>query len=399
MELLDRYLQAIRFWLPRAQQDDIVAELSDDIRSQIGEEESKLGRKLNNAEVASMLKQRGRPLLLANRYLPQRYLIGPLLFPVYRFVLTIVVLCYLVPWLLVWIGLMSFDPGYRSLHSAGRDLFGGLGSFWFIALLAVGVVTIVFAVLERIQSRSRFLEDWDPRKLPSVRDPIQIPRFNSILELGANLVFILWWVTSMWSQIIFERTGVRIALGPAWRGFFWAFLSVALANIALAAVNLFRPYWTWLRGSMRLAFDSAGAVAVCWLFRANILAEISAPRLSPARAAEITNAINSHLSKSFPFAVMGCVLIVALSDVGRLVRLRAGRTRLVRGLALIAALAIIATNAGAQASPANPASSSLLSDTEIHELLVDHVDAQHKSVGTVVGIISPQGGASFPMGT
>jgi len=72
---------------------------------------------------------------------------------------------------------------------------------------------------------------------------------------------------------------------------------------------------------------------------------------------------------------------------------------MVRGLALIAALAIIATNAGAQASPANPASSSLLSDTEIHELLVDHVDAQHKSVGTVVGIISPQGGASFPMGT
>src|SRR5438309_9276370 len=35
MELLDRYLQAVRFWLPKAQQEDIIAELSSDLRSQI----------------------------------------------------------------------------------------------------------------------------------------------------------------------------------------------------------------------------------------------------------------------------------------------------------------------------------------------------------------------------
>jgi hypothetical protein len=179
----------------------------------------------------------------------------------------------------------------------------------------------------------------------------------------------------MWSQIILEHTGVRITLGPAWRGLFWALLLVALANTALAAVNLFRPYWTWLRGSMRLAFDSAGAVAVCWLFRANILAEISAPHLSPARAAEITNAINSYIAKSFPFAVLACVAFVALPGVRRLVRLRAGRARLVQGLALVAALAIIATNARAQALPADRAFS-LPPDTQIHELLVDHVAVQ-----------------------
>ena len=32
MELIDRYLQAVRFWLPKAQADDIIAELSEDIR-------------------------------------------------------------------------------------------------------------------------------------------------------------------------------------------------------------------------------------------------------------------------------------------------------------------------------------------------------------------------------
>lgn len=29
MELVDRYLQAVKFWLPRQQKDDIVAELSE----------------------------------------------------------------------------------------------------------------------------------------------------------------------------------------------------------------------------------------------------------------------------------------------------------------------------------------------------------------------------------
>ena len=35
MELLNRYVQAVKFWLPSSQQDDIAAELSEDIRSQI----------------------------------------------------------------------------------------------------------------------------------------------------------------------------------------------------------------------------------------------------------------------------------------------------------------------------------------------------------------------------
>jgi D-alanyl-D-alanine-carboxypeptidase/D-alanyl-D-alanine-endopeptidase len=392
MELLDRYLQAVRFWLPRAQQDDIIAELSEDIRSQVEEQESELGRQLNEAEIESILKQRGRPLLVANRYLPQQHLIGPVLFPVYRFVMKIVILCYLIPWLLVWAGLMIFDPGYRAAHSVGGDLMGAWGSFWLTAFTALGIVTIVFAVLERVQSKSGFLGDWKPRKLPPVRNARQISRSSSVFELAAHLVFMVWWVNHMWFQTLFERSGVRIVLAPTWRAFFWAFLLLALANAVLSAVNLFRPYWTRFRGAVRLALNCAGSVGFCWLLKAHLLAEISAPHLSSARAVEITNAINTNLSRSFPFAVMACVLIIALADVGRLVRLRAGRSRLIQGLAAIVALAAMTTSAGAQTLPANPNPGfSELSDAEIRELLVDHVDVQHKSVGTVVGIISPQG--------
>ena len=83
MELIERYLQAVAFWLPKGQQQDIIAELSEDLHSQIEEKETELGRSLNKAEIEAVLKQRGRPVLVANRYLPQRSLIGPVLFPIY----------------------------------------------------------------------------------------------------------------------------------------------------------------------------------------------------------------------------------------------------------------------------------------------------------------------------
>src|ERR1035438_195797 len=94
MELIERYLQAVGFWLPNRQKDDIIAELSADIHAQVEEQETTLGRKMNQAEVEALLKKRGRPVLVANRFLPQESLIGPVLFPVYCFILKVVSLCY-----------------------------------------------------------------------------------------------------------------------------------------------------------------------------------------------------------------------------------------------------------------------------------------------------------------
>src|ERR1700719_1105167 len=200
MQLLERYLQAVKFWLPKEQKEDIIAELSEDIRSQIDEKEAELGRKLNEVELEAILKQRGRPILVANRYLPQEQLIGPVLFPIYRLVLKIVMLCYLVPWTVTWIALLIFNSGYAAKF-AGHSWTGALGSLWAslwtTAFIAVGTVTLVFAILERAQLKSHFLEEWNPRKLPAVNNPDLIPRFNSIFELADSLIFCVWWMAHM----------------------------------------------------------------------------------------------------------------------------------------------------------------------------------------------------------
>jgi len=83
MELIDRYLQAVKFSLPRAQRDDIIKELRDSILSQIEEKEAALGRQLTKDEQVELLKKLGSPMHLASRYGKQQHVIGATMFPIY----------------------------------------------------------------------------------------------------------------------------------------------------------------------------------------------------------------------------------------------------------------------------------------------------------------------------
>jgi hypothetical protein len=325
MQLLERYLQAVKFWLPKEQKEDIIAELSEDIHSQIDEDEAELGRKLNEIELEAILKQRGRPILVANRYLPQQHLIGPVLFPIYRLVLKIVMVCYVVPWTATWIALLIFNSGYAAKF-AGHSWFEILGSLWAslwgTAFLAVSTVTLVFAILERVQRKSHFLEEWNPRKLPPVNNPNLIPRFNSILELAANFVFCVWWTANMSSNVVLNQVNLRISLAPAWRYFFWGFLLLAFVNIGLAIANFARPYWTAPRASIRLVCDIAGSVLFCWLLKANLLVEIAGANIPPVKAAQLTGAINFWMARMFPLAII-VGIVIALVNIFRIVRVSA----------------------------------------------------------------------------
>ena len=83
MDMLERYLQAVRFFLPRRQQDDIVRELRENLISQLDDREQSLGRTLSDDEVADILRRHGHPMLVAGRYRSQQQLIGPVFFPIY----------------------------------------------------------------------------------------------------------------------------------------------------------------------------------------------------------------------------------------------------------------------------------------------------------------------------
>ncbi len=321
MELIERYLQAVKFWLPKEQKQDIIAEMSEDIHSQVEEKESALGRSLNQGEVEDILKLRGRPVLVANRYQPQQFLIGPVLFPVYIFVLKIVALCYLLPWVMVWIGIMAKSPTYRAAHGGWLLAAGqAWASLWTVALIAIGLATLVFAVLEQVQAKNHFMEKWDPRKLPPVRNTNQIKRVNSIVEIVALGVFgVVWWVGYFSSLQILNLEAIRITLTPAWWYFFWAFLAANLANLTLSAFNLARPYWTVRRATLKLLIDVGGSALFCWLLQANIVAEFWSRGIAAGRLPEITNTINAVMARCVPYGILFGVAII-LGDAYRIFR-------------------------------------------------------------------------------
>ncbi len=105
---------------------------------------------------------------------------------------------------------------------------------------------------------------------------------------------------------------------------FWSFLALAVANIALAAVNVFRPYWTTTRASLRLLFDGVGGGLFCWLLKAQPLVAISAPSLSAPKAAILTSVINLLMARIFPWAIVVTLVIVCF-DAYRIFRLRGKR--------------------------------------------------------------------------
>ena len=316
------YLEAVKFWLPKAQKSDIIDELSADIDAQVEEREASLGRALTEPEVELILKQRGRPVVVANRFLPQEQLIGPLLFPVYRFVLKIICLCYLLPWALAWVGMMTFDHAYRAQQTRVSWLAAvasAWSAWWTIAFVAIGLATLVFAILERAQAKSHFLDEWSPRKLPRVRIPYQITRTNSIFELAVSLLFFVWWALNASPRIISLGSTVRIELGPQWVWFFSAYLVLAATNAALAAANLLHPYWTIRRAALRLLSDCVGGVFFCWLLRAHIVTSFSASSLTAEKALQVTRAIDYWMAMAFPWAIVASVAVAA-AGIYRIIR-------------------------------------------------------------------------------
>src|SRR5690606_13642367 len=142
MDLIERYVAAVRRHLPTSANADIVSELSDNLRSQAEEREHELGRPLNEGEQAALLKPHGHPWLMASRYMPQQHLVGPALYPYYRQALQIVVFWVVLPMTLVGGALAAINSDHPSLWISRV-----LGAAWNGAIYSVGIVTIVFAIL------------------------------------------------------------------------------------------------------------------------------------------------------------------------------------------------------------------------------------------------------------
>lgn len=252
-DLVARYLQAVGFWLPRAQKHDILAELSEDLHSQIEDRESQLGRAMTDSEVSDLLKQRGRPILVAAHFMPQRSLIGPALYPVYIFVLKIVALCYVVPWLMVWLGILLFQRAGIATHLSGE--WHSLGTLWTVVFIQFGIITLVFAAIDRVSVKSSCMSEWDPRKLPKVKvEALTKRRVNAIAGLVFAVLGLLWVLAIPdFPFLIIGPAAYLVKGAPVWLSIYWAIVALAVASIVEYLVIVLRPQLTWFPPTFKIA--------------------------------------------------------------------------------------------------------------------------------------------------
>jgi hypothetical protein len=245
LELVDRYLQAVRFWLPKTQrQEDVLAELGDDLRSQIEAKESELRRPVTKDEVSEILKRCGMPMIVAARLAPRRYLIGPTLFPIYAFVLKMVLL-----WILVPVFVFIVGPATLATHTGklGEAIAITVGNLWSGLFIAAGTITLVFAVLERTAATAKGECKWDPFKLPPVRkQERKSPAVQTVCELAFNFFGLVWLLLlpqNPW--LIFGPAAGYLKPGPIWHTFYVPIVAVAAYSIVRCLITLAQPQWTW----------------------------------------------------------------------------------------------------------------------------------------------------------
>jgi hypothetical protein len=312
-DLQERYLHAIRRALPAAKADDIVAELRDVLATQQEAREDALDRPLTEAETAAMLKEFGHPLVVASRYRPQQWLIGPDVFPFYWFVMRIV--------LLVIVGVDVAGGIARVLfsHQPPFQVFAqSWGSLCVSLLMTVGVLTVVFAIMERTGFPADHVKQWKPEQLPEVEDARKSV-WESAFEVGAGIVAILWWVGLI--HVPWSNGGSEFRMDPApiFAALYWPVLVLMAARLVENLVDWLRPGWRAVRGLLSVGTTSGGLAILAMLYRAGTWVTVTPLSMPAAQAADLANSVN--LALKIAIVAVGAIWAwQGLQTIWRLVR-------------------------------------------------------------------------------
>ncbi|WP_058188848.1 HAAS signaling domain-containing protein [Terracidiphilus gabretensis] len=328
MDLLERYLQAVRKYLPwtlsRARQDDIVAELRANYESQLEEREADLDRKLTEGEMIDWLKQLGNPMQVAGRYQPVQYLIGPTLFPMYLYVLRLALIWSLAIYAFVTIVLTW--TGVPIVSSVAEAIFRAPG----VMFTAATWVTLVFVVLEYIFARHPQLlprmdginVDWSPSKLAPLEPARSSRRKQPVFAKFAAQVIFEWlflgWLLLVpkYPFLMFGPSAWYAQVGPfkiasVWWTFYWVVVAFNFAQIVWNTMDLTSGAWRRPTPLKPLFFKAGGLITIGVLLTAqnHVFALLKDPAASDAAK---YNAMLNQLNPSLYFGMQVVFLIVAM---------------------------------------------------------------------------------------
>jgi hypothetical protein len=257
MELLDRYLQAVKKHLPWQRQDDIIAELRANLESQLEEKQEELGRPLTPAEGEAWILQLGSPVQMASHYQPQQYLIGPAIYPVYLYVLRIALM-----WALAIYTLVATITLVLGSSISGEAVAQAAFRLPSIVIQVAAWITLVFAALEFIVARypgkcppiAGVYGKWSPSELPPL-EPARRPGekrpsyAQAVTEVIFGFVVLAWLVVIPRHPFLMFGPGIAILhaspfrLNPQLLTFYWWIVGLNALQLAWRCIDLLRGAW------------------------------------------------------------------------------------------------------------------------------------------------------------
>jgi hypothetical protein len=274
LDLFERYLQAIRRNLPWGRQDDILAELRVNLEAQLEDKEEQLGRPMTEGEMIDWLKQLGSPVAMAMRYQPQQYLIGPAIFPMYWYVLRLVL-----PWTAV---LFTVVNGLliATQTTGAPSISGAISRLPGVLISITGSITFAFVALEfAISHYPKFhlpliawSRDWNPSALPpleKVPPPGHKPK--SYAQAAAEVIFgflFLVWLTLLPHNPWMLGPGPAALhaspfhLGHVWWDFYRVVVILNFIQVGWKSYRLWEGTWQEPSLALQLASKAFGMIGL-----------------------------------------------------------------------------------------------------------------------------------------
>jgi hypothetical protein len=133
--------------------------------------------------------------------------------------------------------------------------------------MAAGIITLVFAALDRAQSQFCPADRWNPKSLPPLRKPQRkTSKVNVVCELIFNVLGFLWLLLLPSNPFLILGPAAKfLSAAPTLQAFYGAFLLLALVAVARSVVVMARPQW------MRFPMWSQWGQTVLWLIVLNYM--------------------------------------------------------------------------------------------------------------------------------
>ena len=319
MELLERYLQAVGFYLPKHKRDDIVRELSENLFSEMDDLAEACGRPLTEDEQADILRRHGHPMVVAGRYQTRQHLIGPAFFPIYLFTLKLGLgVALLVTVLLAVLGaILTGDPVRHFVHA--------LLAYPGRAIMVFAWTTLGIAAVDYTQAHLKLGHTWDPRKLPKlVRREHRTSRANSLCELLITAACIVWVLLIPGApHLLLGPAASFLEVAPIWRLVYVPILLLLASSAALNFTGVVRPYWTPARSFARIGLHG-GTLAIVGVLHRGGEWVVARPAATPANGASLESLVEV-INRSCEIG-LAITSVIALIEIGREVyRLRSRR--------------------------------------------------------------------------